>query len=277
MGESKDTWKGWAPRWYLWDGGFLAVGRSDGVVAPHSHHAVQIALALESTLRVQGAGEDWRDVRGAIVLPDVTHSFDGCGSTIAMLFVDPECSEARWLRDSLKAPITEVPDGRMELCVPPLRKFHDAPLEAMAVGELINRTIRNLCAGAPPARTLDPRVTRALDFIRQSDTARLSLEEVAAAVFLSPSRFAHLFSQHLGIPFRRYLLWRKLNRAMVAIGAGRTLTAAAHQAGFADSAHLTRTFHQMFGTPPSVMMRGEFYVIPAPIDLPIESLSATGS
>ena len=266
-GES-DAFQGWTPRWYLWDGGFLALGRVNGVVPPHSHHAIQIALALDHTLRVQGPDDEWRDLRGAIVLPDVTHSFDGCDSFIAMLFVDPECPEGRWLRDALRNPVTAVPDARIDHCAGPLRQFVESPLEAMAAGELIHHTVRGLCAGAPPARRLDPRVTRALQFIRESDTTRLALDDVAAFVFLSPSRFAHLFSDHVGVPFRRYLLWRKLTRAMVAIGHGGTLTAAAHQAGFSDSAHLTRTFYQMFGLPPSVMMgTAEFYEIPAPFEL----------
>ena len=82
--------------------------------------------------------------------------------------------------------------------------------------------------------------------------------------FLSPSRFAHLFTQQVGLPFRRYMLWRKLTRAMLAIGKEPTIAAAAHASDFADAAHLTRTFYQMFGIPPSVMMRGEFFEIPSP-------------
>src|SRR5690606_12145665 len=109
----------------------------------------------------------------------------------------------------------------------------------------------------------------ALEVIRQTDTSKIALETVARAVFLSPSRFAHLFSEEVGFPFRRYLLWRRLTRAMLAVGRGSTLSAAAHQCGFSDSAHLTRASVQMFGQPPSVMMQaGEFYEIPAPFDLP---------
>ena len=83
-------------------------------------------------------------------------------------------------------------------------------------------------------------------------------------MFLSPSRFAHLFVEHVGLPYRRYQLWRKLSRALVAIGEGKTLSAAAQQGGFADSAHLTRTFYQMFGMPPSMMMVGEFFAVESP-------------
>ena len=32
-----------AVRWYVWDGGFLAIGRAQGVVPRHAHHAIQIA------------------------------------------------------------------------------------------------------------------------------------------------------------------------------------------------------------------------------------------
>jgi AraC-like DNA-binding protein len=114
------------------------------------------------------------------------------------------------------------------------------------------------------SRRLDERVTKVLTAIRASDDLRMSIEAAAAMAFLSPGRFAHLFKQQIGLPFRRYMLWRKLTRAMLAIGRERTIAAAAHASDFADTAHLTRTFYQMFGIPPSVMMRGEFFEIPSP-------------
>ena len=100
--------------------------------------------------------------------------------------------------------------------------------------------------------------------IRESDDLRISLEAAAERVHLSPGRFAHLFKEEVGLPFRRYMLWRKVTRAMLAIGKERTIAAAAHEGDFADAAHLTRTFCQIFGIPPSVMLRGEFFEIPAP-------------
>lgn len=45
------------------------------------------------------------------------------------------------------------------------------------------------------------------------------------------------------------------NVAIEASMAGRSWTAAAHEAGFADSAHLTRTFRRMFGIGPTALVR----------------------
>jgi AraC family transcriptional regulator len=257
----------WSPRWYLWEGGFLAVGRSRGVVSPHAHHAVQLCLAVEGELRVADGSGQWQSCRGAIIRPDVTHSFDGDGALGAMLFVDPESMEGLWLRASLMSDVTIVPEARLAACTEELRTFAEKPLEALDAASLVRHCVQGLCAGPAPSRRLDPRVTRVIAAVHASEDLRLSGEDAAAMVFLSPSRFAHLFTQHVGLPFRRYMLWRKLTRAMLAVGRGRNLTQAAHAADFADAAHLTRTCNQMFGIPPSVMMQGEFFEIDPPFRL----------
>lgn len=54
---------------------------------------------------------------------------------------------------------------------------------------------------------------------------------------------------------------------MLAIGSERTIGDAAHAADFADAAHLTRTFYQMVGRAPSVLMRGAFAGIASPFSV----------
>lgn len=253
--------------WYVWDGGFLALGRAQGVVPPHAHHAIQIVVALDGEIAVRGGDDRWQTARGIMVGPDVEHSYDSRGAFGAMLFVDPESAEGTWLRSSLREEITLVPGSRVAACTVELKRFCEQPLESLAVGPLIRHCVQALSAGAPPARRLDERVTRVLRQIHRSDDLRVSLETAAAAAFLSPSRFAHLFKQQLGLPFRRYLLWRKLTRAMLVIGREGNATTAAYAADFADAAHLTRTFCSMFGIPPSVMLRGKFFEIASPFEL----------
>jgi AraC-like DNA-binding protein len=258
----------------LWDGGFLVIGRGEGIVPPHAHHAIQIGIAIEGEIGIRGERGDWRMGRGVILRPDVVHSYDPNGVTGALLFVDPESVEGVWLRTSLRDEITLVPEVRLASCIAELRQFLDQPLESLEIGDLIRHCVHALCPGAPPSRRLDARVTRVLAAIRDSDDLRMSTEDAAAIVFLSPSRFAHLFKQQVGLPFRRYMLWRKLTRAMLVIGRERTIATAAHEADFADAAHLTRTFYQMLGIAPSRLMRGEFFEIPSPFEAPAASRSS---
>jgi AraC family transcriptional regulator len=262
------------PRVYIWDGGWMALGRSRGVVPPHEHHAIQISLAFEGEIRLRTPDSEWCDYRGAIVRADSLHSFDGCSALGAMIFVDPECREGRWLARSLDQTINPVRPARLEECMDRLRGIIDDPPDGPGIAAGVARAVQALCSGPAPHRVLDPRVVRALEIVRATDASRVPLEEVAKALFLSPSRFAHLFTEEVGLPFRRYVLWRKLNRAMTIVRRGSTLSAAAHQSGLSDSAHLTRTFYQMFGVPPTLMIgKAEVYEIPAPFELPGASAS----
>jgi len=252
------------PHWYLWEGGFLLIGRGQGVVPPHQHHAIQIVVAMDGVLAVCGLDELWRQGPGIIVRSDVVHSFNAQGARGAMLFVDPESTEGSWLGTTLEDDITMVPAARLVSSVSELRRLAGRASEASDISAVIRHCVHALTSGVPVKRRIDPRVTAVLDRIHGSDELRISLESAAEMAFLSPSRFAHLFTDQMGLPFRRYVLWRKLTRAMVAIGSGQTIGAAAHAADFADAAHLTRTFYQMFGMAPSALMRGQFAEIRSP-------------
>ena len=58
-----------------------------------------------------------------------------------------------------------------------------------------------------------------------------------------------------GMPLRPYLRWLRLQRSAVSIIAGSSATESAHGAGFADAAHLSRTFSRHFGIAPSMLAR----------------------
>jgi AraC-like DNA-binding protein len=262
-----------APRWYVWDGGFIVLGKTEGVVPAHSHHAIQVVLALDGSVAVQPPRGVWREGRGVIVRQDAEHLFDGKGASGAMLFVDPESSEGAWLGTLLDDAVTVIPESRLQPAFAALRALREPTLDGIEPGARIRSCVLSLCDGAPPARRRDARISAVLATIRDSDDLRMSLETAAAIAFLSPSRFAHLFTQQVGLPFRRYMLWRKVTRAMLAIGRKRMLADAAHAADFADAAHLTRTFHRMFGIAPSLMMRGELLEIASPFGADAEPRS----
>jgi AraC-like DNA-binding protein len=73
------------------------------------------------------------------------------------------------------------------------------------------------------------------------------LAVAARAAGLSSERYRHLFVETLGLPYRRYLLWRRVHSAVTALTHDADVTTAAHEAGFADAAHFARTLKAMFG------------------------------
>ena len=111
-----------------------------------------------------------------------------------------------------------------------------------------------------PQRRVDRRLLQALDAIQHE---RLSVVDAADRVGLSSSRLTHMMTQQLGAPPRKWAAWFKLTDAIAhTVFAGANLTQAAHEVGFADSAHLTRTCKQLMGVRPAMMLPRRVFVVP---------------
>jgi AraC family transcriptional regulator len=107
--------------------------------------------------------------------------------------------------------------------------------------------IARLAGEAVHANAPDLRIAKLLAWVARRLDGAVSLGDAAAFIGLSPGRVRHLFVEQTGLPFRTYLLWLRLMRAVELYAGKASLTEAAHGAGFADSAHLSRTFRRMFG------------------------------
>lgn len=247
------------------------------MVPSHAHHAIEIVIAFDGCVAIRGKDDGWRESRGIIVRADAEHSLTATPHSGVMVFVDPESSEGVWLSASLRQEITTVPEARLDAIVPPLRTFAERPDETEDIAELVRGYAQGLRPGLARSRRFDSRVTTLLKAIRESNDLRMSLDKAADMACLSPTRFAHVFRDQVGLPFSRNMLWRKLTRAMVAIASERTIAAAAHAADFTDAAHLTRTFYQMVGIAPSALMRGHFIEIASPFTMPPQACGARQS
>ena len=241
----------------MWQGGSLWVSRATGRTQPHAHHAIQITLAPDHPVRLRGAGSiDWRQERASIVMPHRPHQFDGDGRDVAMVFVEPETAAGRRLLarygDAELAGIDD--DAVLDLARGLLHQAdHGAGDAALVAGA--KQVVDRLAGEVAVVATIDPRIDRAVEWMRSRLASPITLAQAAGAVHLSPGRFRHLFVAQTGISFRAYLLWARVGTAMVAAMAGDSWTRAAQIAGSADSAHLSRTCRRMFGIAPSMLDR----------------------
>jgi len=240
----------------LWSGGSLWIGRDAGRVERHAHHAVQIALAMDSSFLMRDSDADWREHAGAIVMPHRLHQFDGCGRSVAQLFVEPETALGRVIvqRYATEA-IADLPRDTALSLVRPLLAAYRAGANDATLAALAQQAIVALAGAVPALDAVDPRIARVIAWVRQRLDAPVSLSDAARVAHLSPSRFRHLFVAQTGVSFRAYLLWARVATAVAAAMGGQSWTAAAQDAGFADSAHLSRTCRRMFGIAPATLIR----------------------
>lgn len=230
---------------YLWNGQALYIGQSD--TEAHRHHALIISIGIDSMFKVK-AGWQWKTYRAVITAASWTHRFDGRGGTQVFVIMEPEMELARRLKRKFLGNkfIAELDYALFDPLVNELENI-SSPLTCAKARKLFDEIVLALLDKDMPAHEMNPHIQGALELIRELPIKKVSLKTIADGVHLSQSRLVTLFKQNVGVPFRRYLMWQRLLEAVKQVTSGAALTEAAYESGFADSAHLSRTFKQMFG------------------------------
>ncbi|MGY6275237.1 helix-turn-helix transcriptional regulator [Methylomonas sp. MgM2] len=219
----------------------------------HQHGAPVFLAGLYGKFRLRLPGGDWLWCRTAIIPAGVMHELEVGGEPITVLYIEPTVS-------GVDAFLPLVNSGRAEQGalvgnggeIAFMRDLYEDRYKvgwsADALQDLLDYSIQR-----SPATVIDPRVQRIVEKLQAHDGLS-PLTDLAAQVSLSPSRFQHLFTQQVGVPFRRYRAWCRMRQALTSIVCGDNFTTAAHAAGFTDSAHFCHDFRKTFGAPPSVSL-----------------------
>ena len=239
---------------YLWPHSALYVGHD---VAPkmHRHSAAQCAVALDGPLVVRTEDGFESVTEGAVFVDaNISHCVASPAGNIALLYLEraffpPRAAEAESAR--LAPPGLIVLDAPLDtdLRARLIRIETGSPNKAEA--SEARAKVLSLFMSPTPRPAADLRVQKVMHHIAEHPTLHPNTQQLADIAGLSPSRLQHLFNEHTGMPIRRYLLWRRIRSVLEAVHGGANLTEAAHLAGFADSAHFSRTFRDMTGITPS--------------------------
>lgn len=216
----------------------------DGSVTPmHQHLAFKVVVGLDGDVLVQFKQRQSLSGAVALVRPQELHVVSARGVRVGLFYVEPQAlaqDEGAALNDQLQAIAQAMHDFDRDGAL--------APLSAVA------RKLTLL--SRPLQRNLDrARATLA--------EGQHSIEHVASTVGLSESRLSHLFKEQTGVPPSRFRRWSRLRQATTHLAGGMSITNAALEAGFADAAHLTRTFTEMLGITPGMFSASRLIVAPS--------------
>jgi AraC-like DNA-binding protein len=220
----------------------------------HTHHAIQLTLSFTGNLSLVSGGETIAGKHIAVAT-DTLHRFSADG-LVGFIFVEPESHAGRALMDKLLAgrSMAEIADPAFARAAAPLCEAFDAALSHHAMLEIARSAVTVLAGEAEPALP-DERVRRVIGHALATPELSLAQAAVGAGVYLSPDRLRHLFVEQTGLAFKTYMQWQRLIRALEVYAVGRSLTEAAHAAGFSDSPHFSRVFKRFFGLPATTLTR----------------------
>jgi AraC-like DNA-binding protein len=88
-------------------------------------------------------------------------------------------------------------------------------------------------------------------YLAASMSERITLDDVASAVNVSPFHLARIFQKHTGVPVHRYLTQLRLRASLERLDGD--LTTVALELGFSSHSHFTDAFRREFGKSPSEM------------------------
>ena len=214
----------------------------------HSHYALEIYIALESSFQMDFGNGD-NKYQSLIINSNIPHRFSGNNGTCALILINPKHNLANKLSNNIlngdaykKLDLMPFQDILMKLS-----NLHEESLPYENVRQLVAGLLIGITRDYTKMSSTDPRVKKAISEIHCTYKETIELSNLASFANLSPSRFRHLFKEETGITVRQYILNMRVTEAVKLIINGNSKTYAAHESGFADAAHLSRTFRRVYG------------------------------
>lgn len=199
-------------------------------------------LSGDLPFELHESGRAARTERFALVAPWTPHRVVPASEELAVLLVEPDSIDGDALWKSLMGS-----SGRQQRTAGAIeRGFCVDPT-------LVDDIDAHFFGDSLPRRPMDRRVLQVIDLLAAPATAQMSVDQCASQVFLSSSRFMHLFNEQTKTTFRRIRAWKRARRFLGTLAGSSKLVDVALDAGYADSTHLSRSVRSCYGYTPSAL------------------------
>ncbi len=238
---------------YIWDNRVLHIS-SFPDASEHRLGAAAFIVGLNGALALrESAADNWRRCRTVLVPPGCVHATRFAGTHAAVLHIEPESIDYINLSGSM-------PHGDKRLMYDHIDEAHiiewmqhirDQQPDTSAAYHLTQQILYGNGYDYAGEEHIDPRIRKVQNIIKADPASNYSMESLAEIANLSPTRFIHLFTEQTGVPLRRFRQSVRMKTVIAGIAQGQSITEAALNTGFTDSAHFNRAFRNMFGINPS--------------------------
>jgi AraC-like DNA-binding protein len=226
-----------------------------GVPGIRTMGAINVYVAHEGRIRIRIRGGEWQGAELAVVPPYVPHQVVADARSINVLQVEAETVEPARLPLFLQACGAVDSPGFVDR-VRAVQRHIGAPgrlpgpmapaldFDALLFGQALAR------------RRMDARVQQVVDEMKRDPCAPLAAQDCAASVYLSFSRFLHLFKQEIGVPFRSFRTWKRARSLLQHVNREANLAQLALASGYPDSTHFSHSIRQVYGLKPRDIFAG---------------------
>lgn len=242
---------------YFWDHRSVYIGKLPDI-EEHRLAAGALVISLDDAFRIrnQSLGLD-ESSRSALIPPGFPHETFYNDTPVAVISLEPESNDYAIAQQLMERKVKDCffTLKHEQKAIEDVASIYQTQMSASECSHLVNSILYVDEPDLLEPKPIDKRIRKAMDIMREDPAQSHSLESLAEQVHLSATRFTHLFKDETGVPIRRYRQWLRFRQAIQQITSGKTMTVAAIQAGFTDSAHFSRAFRSMFGMKPSVLFR----------------------
>ncbi len=240
---------------YIWENRALYLGQLPDM-SEHRLGGAALCLGIDKPFSVlESESNRWQECKSVLIPPGCMHEINLGGAPMAVLFLEPESEHYAVLRDAMQHGEWQCLYGLAHEteALTIVNDLYRNPYDAATTYRLLDNIIDPGRRAPDASRSVDTRIDKVVQLIKDDISQSYSIEELAARVNLSPTRLVHLFKEQTGVPIRRFRQWNHMKAVAACVAAGGTLTEAALRAGFSDSAHFSRAFRNMFGLKPSLL------------------------